>query len=114
MIALHIVDNDIVDSAIQRGRDSKRPRFKKAAIPKKPRFREAAVQKKNDHTKKATEEVMKRLLSYAKPYRAATILAVICIVTEAFLELIIPRDLFSFSIKLFYLSSDKSSCLSLG
>ena len=33
---------------------------------------------------------MKRLLSYAKPYRAATILAVICIVTEAFLELIIP------------------------
>ena len=38
----------------------------------------------------ATEEVMKRLLSYAKPYRAATILAVICIVTEAFLELIIP------------------------
>ena len=33
---------------------------------------------------------MKRLLSYAKPYRAATILAVACIVTEAFLELIIP------------------------
>ena len=33
---------------------------------------------------------MKRLLSYMKKYRAATALAVFCIVLETFLELIIP------------------------
>ncbi len=33
---------------------------------------------------------MKRLLSYMRPYRAAAILAIFCIVTEAVLELIIP------------------------
>ena len=33
---------------------------------------------------------MKRLFSYMKKYRAATALAVFCIVLETFLELIIP------------------------
>ena len=33
---------------------------------------------------------MKRLMSYMRPYRAAAILAIFCIVTEAVLELIIP------------------------
>ena len=33
---------------------------------------------------------MRRLLSYMKKYRTATVLAVFCIVLETFLELIIP------------------------
>ena len=77
MIALRTVDDDIIDFAILRA-------FHVGLNADG----DADFHKKISHSDGGSHE--KRLLSYAKPYRAATILAVICIVTEAFLELIIP------------------------